>query len=44
MGASKIDLKSASTTPRHGVFCLVGFPGINITSPTFSNAVGVAVK
>lgn len=44
MGASKVDLKSASTTPRHGIFCLLGFPGINITSPVFSSAVGVAVK
>ncbi len=44
MGASKIDLKSASTTPRHGVFCLLGFPGINLTSPVFSSAVGVAIK
>ena len=25
MGASKVDLKSASTTPRHGIFALAGF-------------------
>jgi hypothetical protein len=40
MGASKVDLKSASTTPRHGIFAitgtLIGFPS--------SSAVGVAVK
>ena len=44
MGASKVDIKSASTTPRHGIFALVGFPGINLTSPVFSSAVGIAVK
>ncbi|MGQ0504260.1 MAG: hypothetical protein ACT4TC_02995 [Myxococcaceae bacterium] len=40
MGASKVDLKSASTTPRHGIYALsgliIGFP--------MSQAVGVAVK
>lgn len=40
MGASRVDLKAASTTPRHGIFALsggiVGFP--------MSSAVGVAVK
>ncbi len=44
MGASKIDLKSASTTPRHGIFAVIGLPGLNITSPVFSSAVGIAVK
>lgn len=43
MGASKVDLKSASTTPRHGIFA-VFTPMLNITGPTFSSAVGVAVK
>ncbi len=40
MGASKVDLKSASTTPRHGIFALggliIGFP--------YSTATGIAVK
>lgn len=40
MGASKIDLKHAHTTPRHGLFALAG----NILSLTFSGAMGVAVK
>ena len=44
MGGSKIDLKSASTTPRQGIFRLVGFPVLNITSPVFSNAMGVVLK
>ncbi|WP_426755320.1 hypothetical protein [Myxococcus sp. Y35] len=40
MGASKVELLNASTTPRHGIYALtgtiIGFPG--------STAVGVAVK
>ena len=44
MGASKVDLKSASTTPRHGIFALLGFPGLNIVGVTMSQASGIAVK
>ena len=44
MGASKVDLKSANTTPRHGVFAVFGYEFLNITGPTFSSAMGVAVK
>lgn len=40
MGASKIDLKSANTTPRHGIFALFG--GI-IGFPT-STGTAIAVK
>jgi uncharacterized protein YceK len=40
MGASKVDLKGAYTTPRHGIFALVGF----LTGFPTSGAVGVAVK
>ncbi|RKH08011.1 hypothetical protein D7Y13_37880 [Corallococcus praedator] len=40
MGASKVDLKSASTTPRHGIFALFG----TIIGITSSSATGVAVK
>ena len=40
MGASKVDLKHAGTTPRHGIFALFGF----IIGPTMSQAMGVAVK
>ena len=40
MGASKVDLKGASTTPRHGIFALAG----GILAPTMSSAMGVAVK
>ncbi len=40
MGATKVDLKSASATPKHGIFALwgtlIGFPT--------STAVGIAVK
>lgn len=40
MGASKVDLLTAQTTPRHGIFALfggiIGFP--------MSHATGVAVK
>jgi hypothetical protein len=40
MGASKVDLKGAGTTPRHGIYALAGF----IIGPTSSQAVGIAVK
>ena len=40
MGASKVDLKSAGTTPRHGIFALFG----TIIGITSSSATGVAVK
>jgi hypothetical protein len=40
MGASKVDLKSANTTPRHGIFALAG----GIIGWTMSGAAGVAVK
>ena len=40
MGASKVDLKSANTTPRHGIFALFG----TIIGITSSSATGVAVK
>jgi len=40
MGASKIDLKYASTTPRHGIFALAG----NIIGITMSGGMGIAVK
>ncbi|HYH98827.1 hypothetical protein [Hyalangium sp.] len=40
MGASKLDLKGAGTTPRHGLFALFG----GIIGVTQSSAMGVAVK
>jgi hypothetical protein len=40
MGASKLDLKGAGTTPRHGIFALAG----GIIGVTSSSAMGVAVK
>jgi hypothetical protein len=40
MGASKVDLKGAATTPRHGIFALMG----SIIGVTQSTAMGVAVK
>lgn len=40
MGASKVDLKTANTTPRHGIFALFG----TIIGITSSSATGVAVK
>jgi len=46
MGASKVELKSASTTPRHGiyrVFTATG-PVLNLFSFTHSSGSAVAVK
>ena len=40
MGASKLDLKGAGPTPRHGLFALMG----GIIGVTQSSAMGVAVK
>ncbi|MDY7227732.1 hypothetical protein [Hyalangium rubrum] len=40
MGATKLDLKGAGTTPRHGIFALAG----GIIGVTSSSAMGVAVK
>lgn len=39
MGASRVDLKSASTTPRQGIWALTGF----LVGFPHSEAVGVAV-
>jgi hypothetical protein len=40
MGASKVDLKGAGTTPRHGLYALAG----GIIGVTSSTAMGIAVK
>jgi hypothetical protein len=40
MGASKVDLKGASTTPRHGIYALAG----GIIGFPMSSAMGIAVK
>jgi hypothetical protein len=40
MGASKVDLKAAMTTPRHGIFALGG----GIIGVTFAHSMGIAVK
>jgi hypothetical protein len=40
MGASKLDLKGAGTTPRHGLYALFG----GIIGVTQSTAMGIAVK
>jgi hypothetical protein len=40
MGASKVDLVGAHTTPRHGIYALAG----TIIGVTSSGAVGVAIK
>jgi uncharacterized protein YceK len=40
MGATKVDLKGAGTTPRHGIFALTG----GIFGFPISSAMGVAVK
>jgi hypothetical protein len=40
MGGSKVDLKGAGTTPRHGIFALAG----GIIGFPMSTAMGVAVK
>ena len=40
MGATKVDLKSAATTPKHGIFQLFG----NIIGFPSATAMGIAVK
>jgi hypothetical protein len=40
MGASKVDVKMAFTTPRHGIFALAG----GIIGVPVSHAMGIAVK
>ena len=40
MGATKVDLKGAVTTPKHGIFALFG----NIIGFPSSTAMGIAVK
>jgi len=40
MGATKVDLKGAGTTPRHGIFALMG----GIIGVPSATAMGVAVK
>ena len=40
MGGTKVDLKGAGTTPRHGLFALMG----GIIGITGSHAMGVVVK
>ena len=40
MGATKVDLKSASTVPRHGIFALFG----QLLSFPTATAMGIAVK
>ncbi len=40
MGASKVDLLTAGTTPRHGIYALAG----TLIGVTSSGATGVAVK
>jgi hypothetical protein len=40
MGATKVDLKGAATTPKHGIFALFG----NIIGFPTSAAMGIAVK
>src|SRR5262249_18372740 len=48
MGASKVDIKDFSTTPRHGIYQFLNpftcFPIINLFCFPSSDAVGVAVK
>ena len=52
MGASRVELKTATTTPRSGIFALVGAvpmldapaPYLNLLSFTNARAVGVAIK
>lgn len=43
MGASRVDLKFAATTPRHGIFAILG-PAFNIIGFPIAVANGVAVK
>lgn len=45
MGASRVELLSANTTPRSGIFSLVSIPfGLNVVGITLAQATGVAVK
>ena len=40
MGATKVDLKGAATTPKHGIYALMG----NLIGFPSSSALGIAVK
>jgi hypothetical protein len=45
MGASRVSLNYAWTTPRHGIFAVFGVPfGLNIIGLPMAYAQGVAVK
>lgn len=43
MGAKKIDLKSAATTPRHGIFAVFAFPGTGLNIIGFPQSTGTAI-
>lgn len=49
LGATRVEVKSASTTPRHGIFAVFGapwqaFPFLNIVGFPQTEVVGIAVK
>ena len=44
MGASRVELTSARTTPRHGLYALTGVFPFVVIGITESQAVGVAIK
>jgi hypothetical protein len=44
MGASKVDLVNARTTPRHGLYALSGMFPLVLIGVTESQATGVAIK
>lgn len=44
MGASKVELVSARTTPRHGLYALSGMFPLVLIGVTESQATGIAIK
>ena len=44
MGASKVEVVSARTTPRHGLYALTGMFPLVLIGVTESQATGVAIK
>ena len=44
MGGSKVQLLDASTTPRHGIFAVIGPTGLNIIAFPVAQARGVVLR
>jgi hypothetical protein len=44
MGATKVEILSADTTPRHGIYMMTGMFPLVLLGVTSSNATGLAIK